>query len=133
MDNIEEVGIEPTIIDQSELTQDAAPTVDEVYYKYLSVEMEKVDKSWPATLKQIFVVVKSAAMICIALHAAYKWRKSKHPMGKAAQLLLIFNALIVLGVCVYKFTSKEIAPLFLLQATSHYSVFCVFHALLAYV
>lgn len=94
--------------------------------------MEKVDKSWPATLKQIFVIIKSAVIICITLHAAYKWRKSKHPMGKAAQFCLFFNALIVLGVCIYKFTSKQIAPLFLLQAASHYSAFLVFHVLIAY-
>ena len=59
-----------------------------------------------ATAKQIFIIVKGAFTIWVCLHAAYKWRNTKLPMGIPAQFLLIFNALIVLGVCIYKFTTK---------------------------
>ena len=47
-------------------------------------------------------------------------------------MCLLFSALIAIGVAVYKFTTKAIAPLFLLQAISHYSVFCVLHVLVAF-
>ena len=57
------------------------PPVDEVY---LAAEMDKVDKSWPAIAKQIFIVVKTLVIVGITLHAAYKWRKSSHPMRKSA-------------------------------------------------
>ena len=104
-------------------------TVDEVY---LSGKMEEVDKSWLATGKQIFILVKTLVIVGITLHAAWKWRKSNHPMRKSAQVCLLFSAFIAIGVSVYKFTSKAIAPLFLLQVISHYSVFCVLHVLVTF-
>ena len=48
-------------------------------------------------------------------------------------MILVLNCLIVSGVAVYKFTTKQIAPLFLLQAASHYSCFCVLYVLIGYV
>ena len=127
-DDIKDLGVDIGLIDNS--NSETAPPVDDVY---LAAEQDKVDKTLFATLKQVFIIVKSAFTIYICLHAAYKWRKTKLPMGKPAQFLLIFNALIVLGVGAYKFTTKQIAPLFLLQAASHYSCFCVLHVLLGYV
>jgi len=53
-------------------------------------------------------------------------------MGGPSQLLLLFNALIVAIVTVYKFTSKQIAPLFILQTLSHYSFFLAFTVLIKY-
>ena len=86
-----------------------------------------------ATVKQIFIILKTLFTIYVCLHAAYKWRKTSLPMRKPAQLLLVFNCILVSGVAVYKFTTKQIAPLFLLQAASHYSCFCVLYVLVGYV
>ena len=47
-------------------------------------------------------------------------------------MCLLFSAFVAIGVSVYKFTTKAIAPLFLLQVISHYSVFCVLHVLVAF-
>jgi len=54
-------------------------------------------------------------------------------MGVPAQFCLLFSALIVALVCVYKFTSKELRPLVTLQAMSHYLCFIVLHVLVGYV
>ena len=75
-DDIQDLGVDLGLVNDP--NADAHPMVDEMY---LAAEMEKVDKSWPAILKQTFVLAKSAFTICITLHAAYKWRKTKLPMG----------------------------------------------------
>jgi len=54
-------------------------------------------------------------------------------MGLPAALMLIFSALIVVGVCTYKFTTKKIAPLVGLQCMSEYLGLCILHVLLGYV
>ena len=53
-------------------------------------------------------------------------------MGKPAKWLLLFNALVVALVTVFKFTGKHIAPIFLLQGLSHYSAFLIFVILIKF-
>mmetsp|Transcript_31476 Transcript_31476/g.41684 ORF Transcript_31476/g.41684 Transcript_31476/m.41684 type:complete len:98 (+) Transcript_31476:146-439(+) len=95
--------------------------------------MEKVDASPLATLKKIFIVAKTSFILYQTVKAAIAWRRSKKAMGVPAQFCLLFSGLIVLAVCVYKFTSKQIKPLVTLQALSHYLCFCILHVLLGYV
>jgi len=78
------------------------------------------------------VILKTSFLVYQTLKAANSWRKSKSLMAKPALLLLLLNAALVVAVCVYKFSSKNIAPLFLLQGLSHYSAFCVLHVLVGY-
>lgn len=66
------------------------------------------------------------------MKAALAWKNSKKPMAGPAFLVLLFSAIIVIGVCIYKFTSKEIKPLVTLQALSHYLAFCILHVLVGY-
>ncbi len=47
-------------------------------------------------------------------------------------MLLIFNALIVGLMTAFKFTSKHIGTLFVLQAISHYGFFLAFIVLIEY-
>jgi len=96
-------------------------------------EMEKVDASPFAIAKKIFILAKTSFIVYQTIKAAMAWRRSKKPMGVPAQILLLFSALIVIGVCVYKFTSKHLKPLVFLQAMSHYLCFCIFHVLVGYV
>lgn len=95
-------------------------------------QMEEVDRHPAAILKEILVIAKAAFTIVGTLQAAWAWRKSGEKMAKPAQFFLIFNSMIVAAVTYYKFTSKMIAPLFLLQGLSHYSVFLVFVVLWTY-
>lgn len=96
-------------------------------------EMEKVDVSPLAIFKKVFILAKTGFILYQTIKAAIAWRRSKKPMGVPAQLCLLFSALIVTSVCVYKFTSKDIRPLATLQAMSHYLCFIVLHVLLGYV
>jgi len=73
--------------------------------------MEKVDASPLAMAKKVFVLAKTTFILYQTIKAAIAWRRSKKPMGVPAQMCLVFSGLIVLAVCVYKFTSKAIGPL----------------------
>ena len=84
-------------------------------------------------MKDFVTIGKSLFVIITTLQAAYKWKKSDMKMGKAASMLLVFNALIVALVTIYKHTSKTIAPLVVLQALSNYSAYLVFVVLITYV
>ena len=53
-------------------------------------------------------------------------------MATPAMLVLTLSALIVGGVCAYKFTSKNVRPLASLQCVSHYLAFCILHVLIGY-
>ena len=91
-----------------------------------------MEKRTAAFIKELLVIAKASYTVAITLQAAWKWRKYGDKMAKPAQFFLIFNALIVALVTVYKFTSKMVAPLFVLQALSHYSCFLVFVVLWTY-
>ena len=69
-------------------------------------EMEKTESSPMGMAKKIFILAKSGFVLYQTVKAALAWRKSKKKMGTAAMLLLLQSALIVAGVCAYKFTSK---------------------------
>ena len=78
-------------------------------------DMDEVDRHPAATFKQCLILIKAGFSLYIILQAAWKWRKhGSDRMAKPAQFFLIFNALIVMLVTVYKFTSKMVAPLFVL-------------------
>ena len=94
--------------------------------------MDEVDRHPAAILKEVLVIAKASYTVFITLQAAFQWRKHNDRMAKPAQFFLMFNALIVALVTVYKFTSKMVAPLFVLQALSHYSCFLVFVVLWTY-
>ena len=94
--------------------------------------MDEVDRHPAAILKEVLVIAKASFTVFITLQAAFQWRKHNDRMAKPAQFFLMFNALIVALVTVYKFTSKMVAPLFVLQALSHYSCFLVFVVLWTY-
>ena len=53
-------------------------------------------------------------------------------MATPAMLVLTLSAVIVAGVCAYKFTSKNVRPLVSLQCLSHYLCFCILHVLIGY-
>lgn len=108
---------------------DSAPALDDAT---LQAAMDEVDKSTFAIVKQIFVILKTSFLVFQTLKAANAWRKSKTAMAKPALFLLLANAALVIGVLFYKFSSKKIAPLFVLQGLSHYSAFCVLHVLVGY-
>ena len=127
--DIEDLFVHADIINDTD-ADGSAPPVDDVF---LAAQQEKVDKTWFATAKQAFIILKTLFTIFVCVQAVRKWKKIDLPMSKPAQRVLLFNCLIVTGVAVYKFTTKQIAPLFLLQAASHYSCFCVLHVLLGYV
>ena len=102
---------------------DAAAAADEA----------EVDRHWVSTVKDVVTIGKSVFIILATVKAAFQWRKSDMKMGKAASALLMFNALIVALVTIYKHTSKTISPLFFLQALSNYSAYLTFVVLLTYV
>ena len=96
-------------------------------------EMEKVDASPLSKLKKVLVLAKTAFIIFQTVKAAIAWRRSRKPMGIPAQMCLLFSALIVALGCAYKFTSKLLMPIVVLQAMSHYLCFIIIHVLLGYV
>jgi hypothetical protein len=53
-------------------------------------------------------------------------------MAGPAQMLLIFNAIVCVVITAYKFTSKNIGPLFVLQCLSHYGFFLAFIVLVEF-
>lgn len=89
-------------------------------------DMDEVDRHPAAIIKDILVISKALFAMYGLLKAGNEWRQSKADLAKPATILLTFNAMLVGLVTVYKFTSKHIAPLFLLQGFSHYSVFLIF-------
>ena len=95
-------------------------------------EMEKVEASPLAIAKKVFIVAKTAFILWQTIKAAAAWRRSKKPMGTPAFLCLMFSAFIVINVAIYKFTSKEIRPLVMLQTLSNYLAFCILHVLIGY-
>ena len=104
------------------------PHTDEAW----EAEMEKVEASPAAMAKKIFILTKSAFVIYQTMKAAIAWKRSKKPMATPAMLVLTLSALIVGGVCAYKFTSKNVRPLASLQCVSHYLAFCILHVLIGY-
>jgi len=96
-------------------------------------DQTEVDKHWGSIVKDIVTIGKALFCIITTLKAAFQWRKSDMKMAKPASYLLMFNALIVALVTIYKHTSKTIAPLFFLQALSNYSAYLTFIMLLTYV
>jgi len=87
--------------------------------------MNAVDKHWSAHLKTAFVLYMAGKTIWDTLKASNQWNDHSKFGGKI-QMLLLFNAAMVALVTFYKFTSKHIAPLFVLQCISHYSFFLTF-------
>jgi len=57
---------------------------------------------------------------------ANEWGNSTSMMATKARKLLVFNAVAGAMVAAYKFTTKLIAPLYLLQAISHYGFLLAF-------
>lgn len=96
-------------------------------------DQAEVDRHWGTIVKDVVTIGKSLFCIITTLKAASQWRKSDMKMAKPASALLVFNALIVALVTIYKHTSKTIAPLFFLQALSNYSAYLTFIVLLTYV
>lgn len=94
--------------------------------------MDSVDHHWTAHLKTAFVLYKALSTLLGTLKAAKVWNNTKMKMGGPAQMLLIFNAIVCVLVTVYKFTSKHVGPLFVLQAISHYGFFLAFIVLVKY-
>jgi hypothetical protein len=88
-------------------------------------DMDAVDKHWSAHLKTAFVLYMAGSTIWGTLKASKQWNDASKFGGKI-QMLLLFNAAMVALVTIFKFTSKHIAPLFVLQCISHYSFFLTF-------
>ena len=99
----------------------------------LQQAMDEVDGGSPAIAKEIFVLAKTLFTLYQTLKAAWAWRNAKMRMAKPATGLLIFSALILIYGYWYKHSSKEIAPLVVLQGLSHYNSFCILHVLLGHV
>lgn len=94
--------------------------------------MEEMDRHPAAIIKEILVIAKALFAMYGLLKAAKIWGSTKAALAKPACALLALNAFLVGMVTVYKFTSKDVAPLFLLQGLSHYSVFLIFVVLVKY-
>jgi hypothetical protein len=75
--------------------------------------MDAVDKHWTAHLKTAFVLYMAGKTIFDTLKASKQWNDQGKLSGKI-QMLLLFNAVMVALVTYFKFTSKHIAPLFVL-------------------
>ena len=95
-------------------------------------DMEAVDRHWTAYLHTAFILYKAATTIFGTLTAAKAWNTQKLKMSGPAQMLLIFNAILVALATLYKFTSKHIGPLFVLQCLSHYGFLLAFTVLVEY-
>ena len=87
---------------------------------------EAQSKSLFGKVKEAFLLINTARLIYVTMKAGFNWKslKGQNPMSKSAFKLLTFNALIILLVCIYKFTVKDIAPLYVLQSMAGYSAFC---------
>jgi len=94
--------------------------------------MDEVDKSGPGMFKTCLIIFKAGYTIKETLKAAKCWLKSETPMGKPAALVLVLCSVAVMLGAAYKFTSKKIMPLYLLQFIGNYCAFCVLHVLLGY-
>jgi len=98
-------------------------------------QMEYVQKSGPGMGISIFIVAKSLFVIYSNINAIIEWNKSNLPMRRPVQALLSFSTVMVLCTVFYKFryTQKDIGPLFLLQGLACYIAFCIMHVLIGYV
>lgn len=94
--------------------------------------MDAVDHHWLSHVKTAWMVYKAVDTLVGTLGAAKSWNNSSLRMGGPAQMLLLFNALVCVLVTLFKFTSKHVGPLFVLQALSHYSFFLAFVVLVTY-
>lgn len=92
----------------------------------VQADMDSVDHHWLSHLKTAFVVYKAVTTLFGTLKAAKDWNMQSSKMAGPAQMLLIFNAIVCVLVTVYKFTSKHVAPLFVLQCLSHYGFYLAF-------
>ena len=119
---------EDVVAEMLQEQEQALPQDEEVW----NAEMEKVEASPFAIAKKVFIVVKTGFILWQTLKAAGAWRRSKKPMGTPAFICLMFSAFIVINVAIYKFTSKEIKPLVMLQTLSNYQSFCILHVLIGY-
>lgn len=98
----------------------------------VQADMDSVDHHWLSHLKTAWMLYKAADTLIGTLSAAKSWNKSSLRMGGPAQMLLLFNAVVCVLVTVFKFTSKHVGPLFVLQALSHYGFFLAFVVLVTY-
>ena len=76
-----------------------------------NLEMEKVEASPAAIAKKLLLLAKTGFILFQTFKGIMSWRKSKKKMAFGATVCLALSALIVIGGCIYKFTSKEIRPL----------------------
>lgn len=81
--------------------------------------MDDVDKHWLSHVKTCFVLYMAVTKCYKTVQMSQKWSEANSRMAKPAQYLLLFNALACVLVTVFKFTSKHIGPLYVLQAVSH--------------
>jgi len=95
-------------------------------------DMDEIDHHWLSHLKTAFVVYKAITTCVGTAKASQAWKKSDKKMAGPAQMLLIFNAIVCVLVTVFKFTSKKIGPLFVLQALSHYGFYLAFIVLVKF-
>ena len=92
----------------------------------------EVDKHILSHVKTALVLYLAVTKCKKTLEMSAAWSKSDSYMAKPAQWLLVFNAIACVLVTAYKFTSKHVAPLFLLQCISHYGFLLSFQVLLKY-
>lgn len=95
--------------------------------------MDAIDSSGPGMFKTCMIIAKAGYTVKETLKAAKCWLKSDLPMGKPAALVLVLCSVSVMLGAAYKFTSKKIMPLYLLQFIGNYCAFCVLHVLIGYV
>jgi len=86
----------------------------------LQDDHEAVDKHWSAHVINVIKLYLAFRQCKGTLLMANEWGKSTSRMAATVRKLLIFNAIVGVMVAAYKFTTKLIAPLYLLQSISHY-------------
>ena len=91
------------------MTEDETPLTE----AQIQADMDEIDKNPASIVKTVLICLKAGYLIFISFKAAYKWSGQLR-----IQALLITSALLTGAVTYYKTTSKEIAPLFLLQGLS---------------
>jgi len=98
----------------------------------VQADMDAVDHHWTAHIKTAWMLYKCGTTLIGTLMAAKAWHQVKMRMAGPSQMLLIFNAIVCVLITAYKFTSKHIGPLFVLQTLSHYGFFLAFIVLVEY-
>jgi len=81
--------------------------------------MDEVDRHVLSHLKTCLVLYMAVTKCIKTVKMSQQWSGANSKMAKPAQYLLLFNALACVLVTVFKFTSKHIGPLYVLQAISH--------------